>query len=285
MKFMKNLLLLSFIIIFTTSVFAGGSIFGKHRSRTKNPDGIQSIGVHICGTLTCDKVVIRQGSCEGLEHTIMQYGVCLCEEGYHVENDRCVSDNPTGPEKTCPEYAICDEQGNVTGCENGYTLNNGVCEEVVVPVCPEHATACDSEGKATACEDGYYLDNGTCVLAGCTVTASDLNGGCGGDLPYCSAITGGTCTNVETRWCVHGTSGQTQGCGGSVPYCHNPDSEPNGIGSCTATPDDAMCDIEGLSDSVCPTGYECVSNGHGQGVCQAGQRLRHGDETAWGFAG
>ena len=176
MKFGKNTLLFFMVLIFATAVLAGGSIFGGHKHRAKNTDGVHSIGVHICGNLTCPDVVIREGSCEGLEHTTKQYGVCLCEDGYHVTGDKCVADEtpvepadeepvtpddpvipddpqPIDPDEQippCPEHASCS--GDEITCETGYYLKDNECL-----TCPEHATACDKDGKATDCEENYTL--------------------------------------------------------------------------------------------------------------------------------
>ena len=184
MKPLKNALLLTLALTLTaTTVFAGGTIFGRHHGRAKNTDGINSIGVHICGTLTCPDVVIRQGSCEGVEHATMQYGVCMCEEGYHVENDKCVPKNPQ-PEGECPENADCSS-GSII-CNNGYYLNaehtcgvcpgNASCSNNSITchakfylknneclACPANSKTCDSEGHATSCEDGYYPKDNVCL--------------------------------------------------------------------------------------------------------------------------
>ena len=132
--------------------------------------------------------------------------------------------------------------------------------------CPEHAT-CDG-GEDFTCERGYEKSGNECVPASCTVTSSDLNGGCGGDLPYCSVITGGTCTDVETLWCARGTHGSFAGCNNDLPYCHfsSPSSD---FGQCSNDPTGASCDSENPGD-FCPTGYYCQENAPQtiDGTCQ-----------------
>ena len=94
---MKKLALILTACMYASATLAGGSIFGGggggSHSRTKNPDGVHSVGVHVCGSLTCPDVIIQQGSCDGIEHASMQYGVCVCDDGYKVVKNRCVSDD------------------------------------------------------------------------------------------------------------------------------------------------------------------------------------------------
>ena len=62
------ILLLSTMLIVTTA-YAGGSIFGggKHK-RAYNPYGVNSINVHVCGSLECPPVRIVEGACDGERH-------------------------------------------------------------------------------------------------------------------------------------------------------------------------------------------------------------------------
>ena len=86
--FMKKLLF-TLMILASFSAFAGGSIF-HHKSRSRNANGVDSIGAYVCGSLQCHDVVIKEGSCGGMEHATMQYGVCTCDEGYRDQNGKCV---------------------------------------------------------------------------------------------------------------------------------------------------------------------------------------------------
>ncbi len=48
--------LLVITLILSTTVLAGGSIFGGHKTRTSNPNGVTSIGAYICSDLDCSPV-------------------------------------------------------------------------------------------------------------------------------------------------------------------------------------------------------------------------------------
>ena len=78
---MKKLFLGIFILIFATAVFAGGSIF-KNKRKERNTNGVESIGMHICGSLKCPPIKIIQGSCKDKENASLHWGVCMCNEGF-----------------------------------------------------------------------------------------------------------------------------------------------------------------------------------------------------------
>ena len=79
------------LCLLSSVALAGGSIFGGGGgSHASNPDGVRSIGIHICGNLNCPDVIIRQGNCDGIENAFMQYGVCTCMDGYKVSGNQCV---------------------------------------------------------------------------------------------------------------------------------------------------------------------------------------------------
>jgi hypothetical protein len=106
------------IFLVTGTAFAGGSIFGS-KSKASNPNGVFSIGVHICGSLNCPNVILKQGDCGEESHTRMQYGVCVCEEGYQVEDDHCVAkdgkkDTPWMPSE-CATDDDCAEDEQCMG--------------------------------------------------------------------------------------------------------------------------------------------------------------------------
>ena len=90
---MKKLTLTLAILLLGTQALAGGSIFGGGGGghRASNPDGVKAIGVHICGSLNCPDVIIQRGDCTGIDHAHVQYGVCLCDDGYYALKGRCVN--------------------------------------------------------------------------------------------------------------------------------------------------------------------------------------------------
>ena len=148
---MKRIISLVLILLVSTSAFAGGSIFGGHKTRPNNPDGVSSINVHICGSLSCPDVIIKKGDCGKIPHTHMQYGVCMCDEGYQVKDGECVD----------------------------------ICEASPI----EHCTTCVRDGKEVtckACEESYVLEEGACS-AKCLMTGTCEGDTCknGGDYPHC----------------------------------------------------------------------------------------------------
>ena len=148
---MKKILLFLGLCLLGTSAFAGGSIFGGHKTRPNNPDGVSSINVHICGSLSCPEVIIKKGDCGKIPHTHMQYGVCMCDEGYQVKDGECVD----------------------------------ICEASPI----EHCTTCVRDGKEVtckACEESYVLEEGACS-AKCLMTGTCEGDTCknGGGYPHC----------------------------------------------------------------------------------------------------
>ena len=155
---MKKILPLALILLVSTACLAGGSIFGGHKTRSSNPDGVSSINVHICGSLSCPEVVIHEGNCDLVPNTTMKYGVCMCEEGYHVVGRECV-------------------------------LKEDKCEDVVLTECQK---SCDPvTGDITDEADGAPCDGGTCEFGECAlkclVTGTCEGNTCknGGDYPHC----------------------------------------------------------------------------------------------------
>ena len=104
---MKKLALILTILLLGSQGLAGGSIFGGggggHKTRTSNPNGVESIGVHICGSLKCPDVIIRRGDCEGIAHASMKYGVCLCSLLGGEGNACACADNAT--KIVCGKYS------------------------------------------------------------------------------------------------------------------------------------------------------------------------------------
>ena len=110
------------LILSSCSVWAGGTIFGH--SKSSNTNGVSSIGIHICGSLTCPDVIIQQGNCDNIEHATMKYGLCVCDEGYIVKDRECISRNFLCFNK--PENSICDYTEKDS--EDGLCIG-GVCKK------------------------------------------------------------------------------------------------------------------------------------------------------------
>ena len=98
-----TLLLLSTILL-SSVAYAGGHIFGGHKTKTANPNGVHSIGVHVCGSLECPPVRITQGSCTG-DHMSKHWGVCVCDKGYVASGEHC---------DPCPAGQFSD---GINGCK------------------------------------------------------------------------------------------------------------------------------------------------------------------------
>ena len=148
-------------LILSTTALAGGSIFGGHKTRTSNPDGVNSIGIHICGSLNCPDVILKNGDCGTVEHATVKYGVCVCDEGYKADNDKCVpisqeNCNKTG-EKWCSALNQCV---NSTDCCTGLTVSEcQVCNSDTGEITDKN------EGLCTVGEiaNGGYCFNGECL--------------------------------------------------------------------------------------------------------------------------
>lgn len=206
-----SLVLLCGIMIVGTA-FAGGSIFGGHHKKTRNADGVSSVGIKICGSLLCPDVIIKEGSCGDIQHATQQYGVCVCDDGYKVKNGECVlatQANCTEPgEKWCSalnncidstdcckylsvsDCQTCDsETGTVTDkesglCSIGGTKNAGYCfsgeclnpcEENSIDNC-KTCTPVSGEAVCSECDEGYHLSGNTCVANTCASTNTSITG-------------------------------------------------------------------------------------------------------------
>ena len=108
-------LLFALVIFASFSALAGGSIF-HHKSHSRNSNGVDSISAYVCGSLKCHDVVIKEGSCDGIEHASMQYGVCMCDEGYKVKDFECVKDDGSecSTVGSCPSEKFCNFGGPKT---------------------------------------------------------------------------------------------------------------------------------------------------------------------------
>ena len=158
---MKKALLFLGLCLLGTSVLAGGSIFGGHKTRSSNPDGVSSIGVHICDSLNCPKVILKKGDCGNIEHASKKYSVCVCDDGYKVSGNKCVLDDK---------------------CE-GIDLNE--CQ-----TCDPKTGKITPKGDRTICtleeEDDGLCKEGSCTTK-CLVTGTCEGDSCknGGDYPHC----------------------------------------------------------------------------------------------------
>ena len=150
--------------LISTACLAGGSIFGGHKTRSSNPDGVSSINVHICGSLSCPEVIIHEGDCDLVPNTTMKYGVCMCEEGYHVVERECVP-------KDCGEHGTLS--GNKCICEDGYVEEKGICSVKCLITGTCEGNTCQNGGTfphcwyACRCSEwgGEWTDDYACVCA------------------------------------------------------------------------------------------------------------------------
>ena len=104
---MRKVLLFLSLFMLGTSVLAGGSIFGHHKSRVSNPNGVSSIGIHICGSLNCPAVILKNGDCGTVKNATTKYGVCVCDDGYYGKEGSC---------QPCPAGQYSD--GSLPYCAN-----------------------------------------------------------------------------------------------------------------------------------------------------------------------
>ena len=110
------------VCLLSSLAYAGGSIFGGHKHKTANPNGVYSIGVHICSSLECPPIRIVEGDCSGTNMT-KHWGVCVCDKGYVAQGIRCVA---------CPEGQFSDGISGCTSCPEGMyraNENDTTCTE------------------------------------------------------------------------------------------------------------------------------------------------------------
>ena len=181
----KITLLLLGTALITGTAYAGSSIFGggKHK-QASNPYGVDSINIHVCGSLECPPVRIVEGSCDG-ENMFQRWGVCVCEKGYVAIGTRC---------RTCPDGYISDGIHECQPCPTGtYRAHQS---DTSCTDCPDiHATKCNSKGKTTECEDGYIVHEGECIT--CSLSPDEcLSGALVDGECACAPVADNTpCTN------------------------------------------------------------------------------------------
>lgn len=140
------------ISLISLSVYAGGHIFGGHKTKTANVNGVYAIGVHICSSLECPKVRITQGNCTG-DNMSKHWGVCVCDKGYVASGDYC---------DPCPPGYVSDGISDCKPCPSGtYRASENATS---CTACPDIlATSCaDLTGASTACQDGSFLKDEKC---------------------------------------------------------------------------------------------------------------------------
>ena len=181
-----------------------------------------------------------------------------CAEGYHFENDTCVSDDvgstsdPTAQKVCAPGEA--PKSGVCTPCEVGYYGINGMqCEK-----CPTGSTTAStgssSQSQCNICLDGYTLKNGQCIQTICSDGYYLDNGIC---RPHC--FSGHYWDGTTCQLCPAGSSNYSEG-KTQCTKCRKGSYQPNkGQTWCLYCPLGSTTADEGataISDcNVCSAGY------------------------------
>ena len=205
---MKKLLLilLCAIIANTAFAFGGGGGGGGSHPTTRNADGVSSIGIKICGSLSCPDVIIKEGDCGNIEHSSQQYGVCTCDEGYMVLGGQCVPSSESNCQQAgekwcsglsscvnsddcCAELSLndcqlCDsDTGAVMAKSEGLCAVSGTpnagfcfageclnpCEEYAIDGC-KTCVPQSGTGICQECHEGYTLSGNSCIANTCDTT-------------------------------------------------------------------------------------------------------------------
>ena len=107
--------------------------------------------------------------------------------------------------KVCPENAVCNDEGNVTGCESGYYQEEQTCKQEI---------ACDSaqEFIRTSCEEdcGEEVKQGTCNVKTGEWENYTVTQACPTKPPLTKA-----CSALGKGWSSGTAQGSTQCSGGS----------------------------------------------------------------------
>ena len=160
---MRKIGLTLLCVLIASTAFAGGSIFGGHKHKTVNTNGVYAIGVHICSSLECPPIRIVEGKCDG-ENMSKHWGVCVCEAGYMPKDGSC---------EACPEGQYSDGINACQDCPQGqYIAHDGdtqcsdcpsehYCKGGQAIECPDHAICSDTGFE---CDEEYVLKDNTCVL-------------------------------------------------------------------------------------------------------------------------
>jgi len=274
-------------VLITSTAFAGGSIFGGHKHKTVNTNGVYAIGVHICSSLECPPIRIVEGKCDG-ENMSKHWGVCVCEAGYMPKDGSC---------EACPEGQYSDGINACQDCPQGqYIAHDGdtqcsdcpsehYCKDGQAFECPDHAICSDTGFE---CEEEYVLKDNTCVLPSGRLLEYD------GDEDAClwytykdekcydeESITESDCESIyHARWCEwrngsHFCSLSNNCCliNGSVMI-----SLVSGAVECSSKVCNGSTDYRWV-DQIKPDGTKCGVMPNPGGFCIDGQCVTEINET------
>ena len=246
---MKNSITFIGLLMLSTVAFAGGSIFGGHKTRTSNPNGVSSIGIHICGSLNCPDVILKNGDCGTVEHATTKYGVCVCDDGYRVNGTECVKagcSDSEKVEKTVYYGACCNVEAKDTFCPD---------EE------PPACVKMDEAACAADTEEACHLTTGTwecgddassdciCSPEGAKVKRS------WGNVIACRIDEWAKCSQWES--CICGPNDKVLACaksGGDCTVCHSDQvAKCSTYGGCACGPNEkaVACNEFGTDCTVC----------------------------------
>ncbi len=206
---MKNILLLIFVILFSTHTlaFGGGGGGGRTRRFYERHGGVDTIGVHIhengekpdihfcnpCEDPVDDQCVPR--TCGDNQHCDAQQDKCVCNDGFEEVDNECLT--------SCKEHEIRDEDNDCV-CEQGYETWQQAC----VPVCEEGQVR-DASG---ICQDNpckaasYDIYCQSCAVVDGAASISNINedGSCGKNNNYIciSGVCTNPCKDTEDTICI-----------------------------------------------------------------------------------
>ena len=264
MKF-KHIFLFSSIFFVSVCAFAGGSIFGGHKTRTSNPNGVSSIGIHICGSLNCPSVIIKNGDCGTVKHATTKYGVCVCDDGYEAKDGKCVS---KGSQQQCEDGYIVREGECVpdgSDCLDSDCCNqaegNWVCSVYSPSVC-----VCVPDGYTSDCSDYYCKacspSEGTALCPGdgeCICVPEGYSSDCSKETcKSCSPEEGTALCPSVVGECICVPDGYSSGCNAYTCKACSPEE---GTAECEG---DEYCYCEAPH---CPTGQTEVCSDEGECIC------------------
>ncbi len=168
------------------------------------------------------------------------------------------------PPARCMEGATCDEEGNITECSSGLTLNNGACVECDIA----NASACSTTAyEATACNTGYEVDNGVCEeIPTCTGPQPATKAAC--DKGYSGTKTG-TVSCQSGQWVVEWNMSTCVEADGTGIYSTNSSSaSPGQQGHCIASTIETCSGESAFYNAKCSANEEgtCIGNTYGYGA-------------------
>ena len=238
----KMALILLTTTLIASSAMAGSSLFGGHKAKTVNTNGVHSIGIHICSSLECPPVRIVEGKCDK-EHMSQHWGVCVCDDGYKAVEDRCILDDKcegvtledcqtcnskTGEISTSPDNTSCTTKAG----EDGF-CQSGNCEPCPEQKCPADNECCELEGPLDVCGNktpilGFKDYWGGCHLCSDPIARYTLDEECelckdsGGNLTrkiFSRTTVNGTCGLIDCgENMFHNSSGTCYSCLDTSPY-------------------------------------------------------------------